>query len=177
MQAERLAARIATLAEPVDSIVSSDLARARETASIVASAVKLDVVLDRALREVDVGAWTGLSHEDVATRFPDEWKAWQAGVDIPRGDGETYEHLATRVTAALERIANVHLGKRVLVVSHGAALRSAVCSLLGLTPHWNVPLGSLVNAALTTIAYDGAAPRVLTYNDSAHLAGLDPPLT
>ena len=65
-QAERLAARVAP---SIDTIVSSDLQRARETAAIVAAAVKTEVVLDEGLREVDVGAWTGLSYEEVAAKF------------------------------------------------------------------------------------------------------------
>src|SRR5258705_386351 len=41
-------------------VVSSDLARARETADIVAVAMSLgEVRLDPALRERDVGAWSG----------------------------------------------------------------------------------------------------------------------
>ncbi len=173
-QAERLASRIAN---EVDVIVSSDLLRARETAQFAASASNAALTLDRALREVDVGAWTGLSYEEVVARFPDEWNAWRAGVDVPRGGGETYEHLAQRITTALVRIANAHAGKRVLVVSHGAALRSAICSTLGLVPRWSAPLGALHNAAVSTLHYGDGPPRVVTYNDSAHLAGLDPPLT
>lgn len=173
-QADRLAARVA---DRVDAIVSSDLLRAKETAEIVASAARLDVAFDRSVREVDVGAWTGLTYEEVVARFPEEWDAWRAGVDIPRGGGETYQALAERVTRALERIAIAHEGKRVLVVSHGAALRSAVCLALGLVPRWSAPLGSLVNASITTVLFGDGEPRVLTYNDHAHLAGLEPPLT
>jgi len=171
-QAERLAERVAP---SIDTIVSSDLQRARETAAIVAAAVKTDVVLDAGLREVDVGAWTGLSYEEVAAKFPEEWAAWRAGVDIARGGGETYQGLATRVRATLDRIANDHRGRRVLVVSHGAALRSATCAILGLSPRWSAPLAGLQNTSLTTIVYgDDGETLVLTYNDFAHLSNLAP---
>ena len=171
-QAARLASRVAP---SIDVIVSSDLERARETAAIVAAAAKLEVVVDPALREVDVGAWTGLSHEAVADRFPEEWAAWRAGVDVARGGGETYRVLAERVRATLDRIARDHRGHRVLVVSHGAALRSAVCSILGLPALWTAPLAGLRNAALSTLVYDHDGETLLmTYNDFAHLANLAP---
>jgi broad specificity phosphatase PhoE len=167
-QAQRLAERVA---RSVDAIVSSDLLRARETAEIVAREANLAVVLDDALREVDVGAWTGLSYEDVLQRFPEEWAAWRAGADVARGGGETYAALAARVGAALAGVARAHRGKRVLVVSHGAALRSAVCAALGLSPSWTAPLAGMQNAALSTLAYEEGAEstRLLSYNDASHL--------
>lgn len=171
-QAERLGGR---LAKALDLIVSSDLTRARETAEIVARASGARVVLDRTLREVDVGAWTGLAYDEVARRFPEEWAAWHTGLDVPRGGGETYVALANRVSAALERIAREHVDRRVLVVSHGAALRSAVCVTLGLPPRWISPLAGMHNTALTTLRFEAETGKshLVTYNDVAHLDDLD----
>ena len=169
-QAERLAAR---LAQSVDVIVSSDLTRAKETAEEVAKASGVEIVFDREIREVDVGAWTGLAYEEVERRFPEEWAAWRAGLDVPRGGGETYAGLATRVAGALDRIARDHVGKRVLVVSHGAALRSAVCLTLGISPSWNAPIAGLHNTSLTKLRYEGAKTHLVTYNDVAHLRDLE----
>jgi len=169
-QAERLAARVAGT---IDLVVSSDLQRARETAEIVARAAKLDVAIDRALREVDVGAWSGLAYDEVAARFPEEWAAFRAGIDVARGGGETYAALAERIHAALSDIARRARGKRVLVVSHGAALRSVVCKTLGVPPRWTAPLAGMANAALTTLVFDDDdAPRVHAYNDASHLGDL-----
>ena len=169
-QAERLAER---LAGTLDCIVASDLTRAKETAEIVARASGVDITFDREVREVDVGAWTGLAYEEVERRFPDEWAAWRAGLDVPRGGGETYAGLATRVAGALERIARDHVGKRVLVVSHGAALRSAVCLALGISPSWNAPIAGLHNTSLSWLRYDAEKIHLVTYNDVAHLRDLE----
>jgi len=168
-QAERLGAR---LAKSVDLIVSSDLARAHETAEHVAKASGASIVLDRALREIDVGEWTGLGYDEVAARFPEEWSAWRMGLDVARGGGETYAGLATRISDALQRIARDHVNERVLVVSHGAALRSAVCVALGLPPRWTSPLEGMHNTALTTLRFEDERARLVTYNDIAHLDDL-----
>ena len=169
-QAERLAER---LAKDLDLIVSSDLTRAKETAEEIARASGAEIIFDRAVREVDVGAWTGLAYEEVERRFPEEWAAWRAGVDVPRGGGETYAGLATRVAAALDRIARDHVGKRVLVVSHGAALRSAICLALGISPSWNAPIGGLHNTSLSKLRYEDEQIHLVTYNDVAHLRDLE----
>ena len=171
-QAELLGARVA---RSIDAIVASDLQRARETAEIVGAAAALEPTFAPALREVDVGTWTGLSYDEVAARFPEEWAAWRAGLDLARGGGETYEALARRVKAALETIAETHRGRRVLVVSHGAALRSAILATLGLPPRWSAPLAGMHNAALSSILYeDGGDALVVRYNDAAHLEHLAP---
>jgi len=92
---------------------------------------------------------------------------------VPRGGGETYAALAQRALTALTSIARAARGKRVLVVSHGAALRTAVCKVLGLVPSATAPLAGMRNAALTTLAFDEAGePNLLAYNDAAHLADL-----
>lgn len=110
-QARALAARIAD--EPFDVIYASDLARALETARIIADVRGMDVITDPGLREIDVGRWSGLTPFEISARFP--------GMDDH--DGETAEQHLARVVDAFTRIASTHEGKRLLVVSHGKTLR------------------------------------------------------
>ena len=120
-QAAVLAARLADAG--IDAIVSSDLARAVETATIVGAALGLEVARDRALREIDVGSWSGLTRAEVAARFPEGYARWQAG-EIGH-DGETREQLTERVVAALHGVAAANRGRKVLVVTHGGSIRAA----------------------------------------------------
>jgi probable phosphoglycerate mutase len=166
-QARQLADRLRTVG--VDRVVTSDLERAAETAGILGDALSLEIERDEELREVNVGAWTGLSYTEVAERFPEEWAAWGAGVDIRRGGGETYAELAVRITGALDRIAVASDAETILVVSHGAALRSFVCRMLGLPPQGTRVLAGMVNTAITTITLDEHGMRLMSWNDSAHL--------
>ena len=107
----------------IDGIVSSDLARAVETAEIVAGRLGLVVAQDAGLREIDVGSWSGLTRAEVAVRFPEGFARWQAG-EIGH-DGETRDELSKRVVAALLRQASMHPGARLLVVTHGGSIRAA----------------------------------------------------
>jgi len=110
-QARELATWLAE--QPIDVIVSSDSRRAHETALIVAEAKRMPVSTDEGLREIDVGRWSGLTPEEIAQRFP----------GMTTHDGETNEQHLARVVVAFRQIAREHLGKRVLVVSHGKTLR------------------------------------------------------
>jgi 2,3-bisphosphoglycerate-dependent phosphoglycerate mutase len=111
-QARDLAERLAEV--ELDAVYSSDLRRARETAEIIAGARGLGVLLDPDLREVDTGNWTGLTREEISDRFPAD----------ERHDGETREQLRARVVAGVQRIVRRHPGGRLLIVSHGGALRA-----------------------------------------------------
>jgi uncharacterized phosphatase len=112
VQAHELADQLR--ATTFDAVYASDLRRAHETAVILADPHGMAVVTDADLREIDLGAWSGLTHAEIAERFP--------GGERP--DGETRDQHSVRVLAAVERIARAHPGERVLVVAHGGCVRA-----------------------------------------------------
>jgi len=169
-QAERLGQRLSK--EPPDVIVTSDLERAVETAQIVAGLCTRDVELEPGLREVDVGLWTGKGYDVIAELYPEEWAAWEAGLDVRRGGGETYAELANRMESALDSIVAKHAKKRVLVVSHGGAIKSWIVKGLGLSGAGTRFLGAIGNTSLTTVEHDGRRYRMHGWNDIGHLQGL-----
>ncbi|MGL6278726.1 MAG: histidine phosphatase family protein [Gaiella sp.] len=120
-QAAELAERLTSAG--VEAIFSSDLRRAAETAAIVAQRLRLGVVEDTDLREIDVGSWSGLTRAEVAERYPEGFARWQAG-EIGH-DGETREQLGERIERALLRLAAAQPGRVVLVLTHGGAIRAA----------------------------------------------------
>lgn len=169
-QAARLAARLVGIKAPVAALYASDLERARETAEILGGALGIAPTTEPGLREVDVGTWTGLSYERIAERFPQQWAAWNRGEDVRRGGGETYGELGERMHQAISAIADAHPGGKVLVVSHGAAIKTLVARVLGLGPAGLRTFRVAGNTGVSVIerATDGAL-RLLLWNDVAHL--------
>lgn len=113
-------------------ILTSDLRRARSTAAPLAEVTGAAVVADAALREVDLGGWEGLDHAEVQARYPEEYRAWKAGLPVRRGGGETEAEAGTRaagfITAQLEGCHHLETGT-VAVVAHGIVLRAAMARL------------------------------------------------
>jgi probable phosphoglycerate mutase len=137
----------AVLAEASPAVLlTSDLVRARDTAQVVADVLALTPVVDARLRELDLGAWQGLTSAQARDRFPDEHRAWRAGQDGPRGGGETYRQAGERAAACVrEQLAAVPPGATLLAVTHGGTARAALGVLLELPPEvWGrlAPLGN-----------------------------------
>ena len=112
------------MAEELAAVYSSPLRRAYETAEVVAASRGLEPVTVDALREVDVGSWSGLSRAEIEQRFPEQYARW---LDYGQGweDGETYEQMGDRVVGALQELAEARNGERILAVTHGGPMRAA----------------------------------------------------
>jgi broad specificity phosphatase PhoE len=118
-QARRVAAEL----DGIDVMYSSDLARARETAEIIAEELELDVRADDRLRERSFGAWEGLTAPEIEERFPDELSRWRSGEGPGAADAEPFDRFAERVREALDDVVARHPGETVLVVTHGGTIR------------------------------------------------------
>jgi probable phosphoglycerate mutase len=102
----------------IEVLVSSDLARAWETARILGEAWRIEVPCDADLRERELGAWTGLTEAEIASRWPGELARLRSGdPDADPGGGETLGQLRGRVARALDRLSSL-CGRRVAVVTH-----------------------------------------------------------
>ena len=168
-QAERAAAMLARRGT-IQAVVSSPLARTRETAGIVAARLGLDVSIDDGLRETDFGAWEGLTFAEVRERHPDDLNAWLASPDAePTGGGESFAATATRLAATRDKLVAAHAGRTVLLVTHVTPIKTLVRLALGAPPESLFRM-ELSAASLSVVAYyaDGNA-SVRLFNDTSHL--------
>jgi glucosyl-3-phosphoglycerate phosphatase len=140
-EARRLAPMVA--AQAPDAVVSSDLARARETAELLGAG---PVETDARWRESAMGDWTGRAAEELLADPSGAFGRWREGLERPPG-GESFDDMRTRAGAAVRDL--VARGLRcVVVVTHGGPVRAAVAELAGLSPWSLVPVP---NACMTVI--------------------------
>ncbi|MFF9772097.1 bifunctional RNase H/acid phosphatase [Streptomyces sp. NPDC013978] len=168
-QAERVAAALAARGT-IQEVVSSPLARCRETAGIVAARLGLKVAVEDGLRETDFGAWEGLSFGEVRERYPDDMNAWLASPDAePTGGGESFAAVAQRVAATRDDLVAAHRGRTVLLVTHVTPIKTLVRLALGAPPEslFRMELSAASLSALAYYADGNATLRLL--NDTSHL--------
>jgi glucosyl-3-phosphoglycerate phosphatase len=139
-QAFEAAALVAALRPNL--IVSSDAQRAMQTAGPLGEITGLKVVPEPRLRERSLGHWEGLTRDEVAQRYPDEYDDWIAGRDVSRRGGETREQVAERACDAFAGISDdIQLA---VIVTHSATAMALCAALLGLDPRQPV-LAPLAN--------------------------------
>jgi broad specificity phosphatase PhoE len=167
-QMERLAARMRDAG--VVALYSSDLVRALASARILGEAMGLEPDVREELREIHHGHWEGLTQSEVAERFPAEYAAYQSDPyrSAPAG-GESGQVVLKRAMPAVREIVASHEGQRVLVVSHKATLRLAICELLGIDPRWYRDKIDQAPACLDAVDFfDERPPRLILLNDVSH---------
>ena len=122
-QAEQLAAVLKERRHPagtrIDAVYTSALARAFQTAEILAKEGKLPLRRLTGLRERDFGCWEGKSWQQVEAEYPDEFHLWreQPMVGIPSG-GESRKSCEARSERAIRQILEETAGDAV-IVAHG----------------------------------------------------------
>jgi broad specificity phosphatase PhoE len=119
----RQAARLAAELDGVDVVYSSDLARARETAEILAARLELPIRIDPRLRERSFGTWEGKTRPEIEAVFAAAHARWLAGEGPGADDAEPFADFAARVHAFLREVVERHPGETVLIVSHGGSIR------------------------------------------------------
>ena len=145
------------------AIVSSDLQRARETATYLADCARVRVALDARLREIDVGEWGGLTRPEIEARFPETNAAWLRGADVRREGGERFSDVLARVAECLREWVARDGGPLVLV-THGGTSRAVLLALLGLPVSAWPAFGALANARWAALQHRPSGWRLTAYN-------------
>ena len=110
----------------IDTIYSSPIERALNTANIIKGDKDLEVVTDDGLMEMCFGDYEGRRTDDVMQENPN----WDISL-IMKGDtklsapnGETLEEVRNRVSITMDRIIEENRGKTILIVAHGITLKA-----------------------------------------------------
>ena len=128
-------------------VVHSDFLRTTQTAARVASAFKLEMAVDKRLRERFFGEFDGQSDE----HYPGVWALDSRHADHTHHQVEAVSSVAARMSAVIEEQEQQYAGETILVVSHGDPLQILLTALAHkpLTQHREQP--ALLPASITHI--------------------------
>jgi probable phosphoglycerate mutase len=151
---------------PLEAVYASPMARALETAAVLARPHALDVLHAPGLLEVDYGAWTG---RDLATFDPDPaWVAWNAARSVASAPaGETFAAMQARAVAEALGLAARHgEGTLVAAVTHADVVRAVLGYVLGVPAELQLRL-EIAPASITEIELAPWGARVHRVNERA----------
>ena len=159
-QAAALAAHVGS----VDRVVSSPLARTRQTAE----AWDVPVEIDDRFVELDYGELDGTAMVDVPA---DTWAAWRSDLDFAPPGGESIRALGERVRAGCESLRAAAAERDVVVVTHVSPIKAVVAWALGVPDDvaWRMYVAP---ASITRVQIGERGPSLHGFNQVDHLAAL-----
>jgi len=126
-----------------ETLVSSDLLRARRAGEAIATARDCALHVDPRWRELDFGAWDGLAPAAIDSAALGRF--WDDPDAAPPPGGERWSTLVERVRTAIDALP----AEPTLVVTHGGAIRAALALLCGFTQPqlwaFDLPYGALLS--------------------------------
>lgn len=169
-QAQRLGTFFAS--RHVHGIFTSWLQRSQQTAHAIASGNGHGVspIVEQELAEMHLGAWEGLTPEQVDAQFQgayEQWRTVPSSVRIP--DAEPVEQFRARARRVLERIVATAGEGEYVVVTHGGVIATLLADFLGADYDAILRRVRLDNAGITALEFGAGVPHVLWINWTAHL--------
>ena len=156
-----------------DVLYSSDYIRAVETAQILNSYLKVEHIIDKRFREVNLGDFTGLTDAQVKQKYS-EFLKLRSTMTVDNkypGGGENCEMVYKRTFEAVSEIVKKGYSN-VCVVMHGAAMRALLTGIIGADyARWLVLGRQIENCSISQIYYDEDMKtyHIERFNDYAHL--------
>jgi len=168
-EAKRLARRFKGL--KFAAAYASPLKRAYETAEII-TGKKRKLVCDNGLMEIGLGEWEGKTVSQIKKAYGDDFARWAqmpSRVAIP--GGEVFRDFIARVKTTMRAIERKHREGNVLLVCHGGVISTYATQIFSVPPD-DIWLFTVRNASLTIVEVKPTAHRIVTFNDTGHLASL-----
>ncbi len=152
------------------AVLSSPLTRAVDTARPAAAALGLPIEWRDGLREIDHGAWDGLTPDEVKAIDPAGFVRYDQhpALTSPPG-GESGFAVAARALQVVDEIRTTWDDGDILVVSHKATIRVLTCALLGMDIDLYRLRLTMPVASFTTFEFGATGPRLRSMADQSHL--------
>lgn len=158
--------------EKFDAVYSSDLSRAMTTARAIVPEGEITAL--PALREWHLGVWQGKDLDRIKKDYPEIYAGvyrGEANLRIP--GGETRNELRQRIKDFLESLPAKHPeGGKILMVSHGGAIRALFRVLVGENNIYSKP-PEVGNCSISRFLWEGDSWQLISWNEEGHLKGLN----
>lgn len=156
----------------VDTLIASDLPRARETADIVARALRISVLLTEDWREVNNGVLAGMLEDQAQALYPGlYWSSLEMNQAYPGGESPAAfrQRIESAFRSLCERIHKGSVGPNVMVITHGGPIRAVLSLVEGTEWSNRGPQQPVHETSIFTLSYVCGNWCVTRRNDTRHL--------
>jgi len=173
-QVRALARRLESGTITIDVLYASTLLRARQTAELVAEALRVPIHWEDDLHELRPGEADGMTFPEARNKYPSIQHFFNDLYTPISPGGESWAAFQFRTSAMLNAIIARHQGQRIAVVAHGGVIEVSFLHLIGLGPQTRARNAFHVrNTAITHwrhVEINGRAEwQLICHNDHHHL--------
>lgn len=154
---------------PIDLICASSSPRAVSTAEIIKGDRNIPIKRSDALKEINLGAWEGITQEEARSRDPLPYdRFWNDPESFEVEGGETFRQVAERAISELRDIQRMNVGKSILIVTHTVVVKllMAYYENRPLRNLWDLPY--IHPTCLCKIEIDQDNHEIVLHGDTSH---------
>ncbi len=158
-------------APPLQALYTSPLGRTVESASIIAAARGVSPSHEEGLIEMSFGGWENMTTAEAVADDPELFNMiYTHGEDMPRGgDGESFTQAGERISETIRSLAEGASVDHIGAVSHGAAIRAYIVSVVGLSFATRNRFPIPRNSSMSQVRHTPTGPVLAAYNVAPHL--------
>jgi len=109
--------------ENITKLYCSPIKRTYETAAIIGSITGQIPVIEESFKELCLGPWEGLSEDQIALKYPDQWEIWnKTPADLLMKGRESLDDLLKRALKGINKL-RLTTGGNIAIVTHVAIIR------------------------------------------------------
>lgn len=136
------------------AIYASPLSRAMETAQKIADPQGMEVLTDEGLIDINYGEWEGTAKDEIEIKYPDLYRRWiTAPHEVTFPGGESITDVRERAFEATLKLARMHEGETIALVSHRVPNKMILSAVMGMEPSrfWDIEQDT---ACINVFRYD-----------------------
>ena len=158
-----------------DKFYSTSLKRANDTANYIKGNRKQEVEIFDDFVEISMGDMEGIQQEDFKKLYPEQVKNFffnQLEYNPSSFKGESFLEVRERVAKGLEKFIKLNQDyERVLVVSHGATLKTLLHYISGKDISTLSDEAIPKNTSYTIVKYENGKFEIIDFSNISHLEG------
>jgi len=152
-QAKKLQQRL--LSKNIHIAYSSPLLRALETTALIIADRPVKLLTRDNLAEMRLGPWQGKTYKEIEKSYPREFLLFNESPHQYQLLGaETFIEIQQRVMLEIKKIFRENIGRKILVVSHGIAIRACLAHVLQKTLAEMTNMAVINNGDFITLEYE-----------------------
>lgn len=156
--------------EHIETVISSPLTRAVQTAAPIANDRNLEILTDEGFIEMNFGEWEGMAIEEVEQKYDGAFTVWKTQMykTVCPG-GESTIECYNRAVNALKETAKKYEGHDILITTHGAVIKCLCCYLHKMPIEQLQDIKWADNASVTKLEYSDGEFEIVYESKSDHM--------